>query len=505
MGSGKKVVAPKGGRVAAGGESEDGDGGGAEKRSREKSSVKEEVKEEGKEEGENERKEDAEDTPMVLVKEPLELGTKAPCKWRDEEYHECEVIERRLKPGTDVYEYYVHYSSFNRRLDEWVEFPRFDLNALVKAERKRISRKAASERATNASRAKNDRKKKDSKKRRASIAAAAATAAAAAEKTAATGQDGGSLTGGAANKKAGSGIAGAAASGGGQGGAGDKSLEEKEHEEATKVKNIQTIVIGCWAIDTWYYSPFPPEYADYSTLYFCEFCLKFMRSPEALQRHCDRCILRHPPGIEIYRKGNISMFEVDGATNRFYCQNLCYIAKLFLDHKTLYYDVDPFWFYIMCEVDERGAHIVGYFSKEKYSEEDYNVACILTLPPFQRRGFGKFLIAFSYELSKLENLVGSPEKPLSDLGLLSYRSYWARELLALLRDDRSSALSISAISERTMMKTEDIIGTLQALKLIQYYEGQHIIDMRRVANMNMGSGGLPCDPAAIRWTPKKIY
>jgi hypothetical protein len=36
---------------------------------------------------------------------------------------------------------------------------------------------------------------------------------------------------------------------------------------------------------------------------------------------------------------------------------------LFLDHKTLYYDVDLFLFYVLCECDERGAHIVGYFSK----------------------------------------------------------------------------------------------------------------------------------------------
>ena len=42
-------------------------------------------------------------------------------------------------------------------------------------------------------------------------------------------------------------------------------------------------------------------------------------------------------------------------------QNLCLLAKLFLDHKTLYYDVDPFLFYILTEVDDRGAHIVGYF------------------------------------------------------------------------------------------------------------------------------------------------
>ena len=60
-----------------------------------------------------------------------------------------------------------------------------------------------------------------------------------------------------------------------------------------------------------------------------------------------------------------------------YAQNLCLLAKLFLDHKTLYYDTDPFLFYVMCECDDFGYHIVGYFSKEKESSEDYNVACIL--------------------------------------------------------------------------------------------------------------------------------
>lgn len=32
-------------------------------------------------------------------------------------------------------------------------------------------------------------------------------------------------------------------------------------------------------------------------------------------------------------------------------QNLCYLAKMFLDHKYLYYDVDPFFFYVVCECD----------------------------------------------------------------------------------------------------------------------------------------------------------
>ena len=41
-----------------------------------------------------------------------------------------------------------------------------------------------------------------------------------------------------------------------------------------------------------------------------------------------------------------------------------------------------------------------YFSKEKVSSEEYNLACLLTLPPYQRKGYGRFLISFSYELSR---------------------------------------------------------------------------------------------------------
>ncbi|XP_005003041.1 histone acetyltransferase KAT5 isoform X4 [Cavia porcellus] len=260
-------------------------------------------------------------------------------------------------------------------------------------------------------------------------------------------------------------------------------VSDRSHDDiVTRMKNIECIELGRHRLKPWYFSPYPQELTTLPVLYLCEFCLKYGRSLKCLQRHLTKCDLRHPPGNEIYRKGTISFFEIDGRKNKSYSQNLCLLAKCFLDHKTLYYDTDPFLFYVMTEYDCKGFHIVGYFSKEKESTEDYNVACILTLPPYQRRGYGKLLIEFSYELSKVEGKTGTPEKPLSDLGLLSYRSYWSQTILEILMGLKSESgerpqITINEISEITSIKKEDVISTLQYLNLINYYKGQYILTL----------------------------
>ncbi|XP_026228295.1 histone acetyltransferase KAT5 isoform X2 [Anabas testudineus] len=289
-------------------------------------------------------------------------------------------------------------------------------------------------------------------------------------------------------------------------------VSDRSHDDiVTRMKNIECIELGRHRLKPWYFSPYPQELTALPILYLCEFCLKYLKSLKCLQRHLTKCNLRHPPGNEIYRKGTISFFEIDGRKNKNYSQNLCLLAKCFLDHKTLYYDTDPFLFYVMTEYDSKGFHIVGYFSKEKESTEDYNVACILTLPPYQRRGYGKLLIEFSYELSKVEGKTGTPEKPLSDLGLLSYRSYWSQTILEILMDLKPDngerpQITINEISEITSVKKEDVISTLQYLNLINYYKGQYILtlseDIVDGHERAMQKRHSRIDPKCLHFTPK---
>ncbi|KAI1797303.1 hypothetical protein LXA43DRAFT_1089180 [Ganoderma leucocontextum] len=230
---------------------------------------------------------------------------------------------------------------------------------------------------------------------------------------------------------------------------------------------IRKIRFGEFDIDTWYDAPFPEEYAAIpdGRLWMCEYCLKYMKSRFSATRHQLKCKVRHPPGDEIYRDGKTSIFEVDGRKNKIYCQNLCLLSKMFLDHKSLFYDVEPFLFYVMTETNEDGAHFVGYFSKEKLSPKNYNVSCIMTLPVRQRQGWGNLLIDFSYLLSKKEQRAGSPEKPLSALGALGYRNYWTLSLMRYLQTAPPNP-QLEDISAATSMTPEDIHSTLVHLNMI---------------------------------------
>ena len=55
-----------------------------------------------------------------------------------------------------------------------------------------------------------------------------------------------------------------------------------------------------------------------------------------------------------------------------------------------------------------------------------------------------------YHLTRLEGKLGSPERPLSDLGLLSYRSYWLGVIVAYVVKMDAQRESISIKGEWTL-------------------------------------------------------
>ncbi|CDH51190.1 kat5 family histone acetyltransferase mst1 [Lichtheimia corymbifera JMRC:FSU:9682] len=398
------------------------------------------------------------------------------------EYRKAEVLVAR-ETARKGREYYVHYVEFNKRLDEWVSFERLDFSRDIefpKPDQKK--NKTRDSTATPPPTSTTEGGSRSNKGRHGSTPLRASTPSAGQKRKQDDQQEEQLVLGGEDED-----------------GEVMEVVEDQQQEqqntfskrqeienlrtsgsmtqcvnEVARVKNLNKIQMGKHEVETWYFSPYPQEYAYCDTLYICEFCLCYYASHKQLERHRGRCQLFHPPGNEIYRHDEVSFFEIDGRKQKTWCRNLCLLSKLFLDHKTLYYDVDPFLFYCMTARDELGCHLIGYFSKEKESSENYNVACILTLPQYQRHGYGKLLIAFSYELSKAEGRTGSPEKPLSDLGLLSYRAYWTDTIVEFLLS-ATEEVTIEEISQKTSITPQDILHTLQNIGALKYYRGQHII------------------------------
>lgn len=251
---------------------------------------------------------------------------------------------------------------------------------------------------------------------------------------------------------------------------------EEAREEHTKVRNVSAIVFGEYEVDVWYFSPYPGVDNHADRLFVCGFCLKYMLSARRYEAHCKKCQWKFPPGVRIYEDSanDVSVYEIDGMVNVAYCQRLCLLGKLFLDHKTLYFDVAPFLFYVVCS----GGEVAGFFSKEKpLVVSEFNLACIVTLPQHQRKGIGRFLIALSYELTRREGKTGSPERPLSDLGQLSYRSYWMYAIISYVRSKRG-AVGISAkdVAAATGIRLSDVAATLKSMGVLSIWKGETYVD-----------------------------
>ncbi|KAH7322796.1 acyl-CoA N-acyltransferase [Stachybotrys elegans] len=181
-------------------------------------------------------------------------------------------------------------------------------------------------------------------------------------------------------------------------------------------------------------------------------------------------------------QGEWSIWEVDGEEDALFCQNLSLFAKLFLDNKSVFFDVSAFKYFLLVYTPPPGGlgdipanappQVTGFFSKEKMSWDNNNLACILVFPPWQRRGLGALLMGASYEISRREGIIGGPEKPISDLGKKGYKRFWAGEIARwLLSIDTSGSeevlVDVNECSQATWIVPEDCLHVLREMKVME--------------------------------------
>ena len=170
----------------------------------------------------------------------------------------------------------------------------------------------------------------------------------------------------------------------------------------------------------------------------------------------------------IYTHNNHAIYEIDGQDHQLFVQNLSLFAKLFLDNKSVFFDVSSFNYYLLAHtpVGKKASlpRIIGFFSKEKMSWDNNNLACILVFPPWQRKGLGKILMGVSYELSRREGRFGGPEKPLSELGRKGYLQFWQARVARTVLGLRSrSSIGVKELADQCWVLPEDVVSALMEM------------------------------------------
>ncbi|KHJ36156.1 putative histone acetyltransferase sas2 [Erysiphe necator] len=260
------------------------------------------------------------------------------------------------------------------------------------------------------------------------------------------------------------------------------SLTRKSKKSNKEGRNIENVTLGDVRFQAWYSSWYPKEFLGkennvIKNLFVCPRCFAYSRGEEkkeiwAWLKHCQNCKMKAIPGKKIYVHGEWieriddtpitnmetwSVWEVDGATETVFCQNLSLFAKLFLENKSVFFDVSGFKFFLLVYAAPRASsaetlesQIIGFFSKEKISWDNNNLACILIFPPWQRKGLGSLLIGISYAIARRKNIMGGPERPISDLGLKGYRGFW----------------DIETISRETWISPDDCLSMIKEMDVL---------------------------------------
>lgn len=121
------------------------------------------------------------------------------------------------------------------------------------------------------------------------------------------------------------------------------------------------------------------------------------------------------------------------------------------------------------------------------------------------------VIFSGYLLSKEEGQPGTPEKPLSDLGKVSYYAYWKSVVLEYLNAHRTEKLKLTDVSRETGMYCQDIALALELLGFIKYMptdDGHRpfiCVDWAKVDShaqrVSKSKTRIPIDHECLRWTP----
>ncbi|MEQ2183836.1 hypothetical protein GOODEAATRI_002060 [Goodea atripinnis] len=112
-----------------------------------------------------------------------------------------------------------------------------------------------------------------------------------------------------------------------------------------------------------------------------------------------------------------------------------------------------------------------------------------------------------YLLTRQEGQAGSPEKPLSELGRLSYLAYWKSVILEHLYKHPDKHISVKGISRATGMCPHDIATTIQLLGMIDRRDGRTVLVrrerliQRHMSRLRANPRKNEVDPDALRWTP----
>ncbi|KAJ5468052.1 hypothetical protein N7475_005804 [Penicillium sp. IBT 31633x] len=279
------------------------------------------------------------------------------------------------------------------------------------------------------------------------------------------------------------------------------AIPESARLQTPAGRNVDNVVLGDLLFKPWNQSIYPEDLVAKNTdrLYVCRWCFRYSCNGEILEEHKHACEHRTtPPGTKVYDHGGYAVWEVDGQNHKLFGQNLSLFAKLFLDHKTVFFDVATFLYYILTFTDPNDSdsyHVLGFFSKEKLSWDANNLACILIFPPYQHKQLGKLLMGVSYKLSGWDSnggCIGGPEKPLSELGNKSYVRFWAERIARFLLRGKQSSISLESDQPKpsstpkgsrkrplresmtveelglgTGMLTEDVITALKSMGLFE--------------------------------------